>query len=73
MITHYACLNRMKNYLDLYSKLEISPIAIYVLSDQLRHLPQRGCTSIGNVRYVYGIPKAVYGIHECLLEWESLY
>ena len=38
MITHYACLNRMKNYLDLYSKLKISPITFRLLSDQLRHL-----------------------------------
>lgn len=38
MITHYACLKSMKNYLDLYSYLKISPIAIYLLSDQLRHL-----------------------------------
>ena len=63
----------MKNYLDLYSQFKVSPIAIYMLSDQLRHLPQRGGSSVGDVRYVYEIPKAVYGIHECLLEWGSLY
>ena len=39
MITHYACLKRMKNYLDLYSQLKISPISVRLLSDQLRHLP----------------------------------
>ena len=39
MITHYACLKRMKNYLDLYSQFKVSPIAIRLLSDQLRHLP----------------------------------
>lgn len=73
MITHYACLKSMKNYLDLYSQFKVSPIAILLLSDQLRYLPQRGCTSICNVGYVYGITKVVYGIHECLLECGSLY
>lgn len=39
MITHYACLKRMKNYLDLYSQFKVSPISVRLLSDQLRHLP----------------------------------
>lgn len=39
MITHYACLNRMKNYLDLCSQFKVSPISVRLLSDQLRHLP----------------------------------
>lgn len=73
MITHYACLNRMKNYLDLCSQFKVSPISVRLLSDQLRHLPQCGGSSVGDVGYVYGIPKAVYGINECLLEWGSLY
>lgn len=38
MITHYACLKSMKNYLDLCSQFKVSPITIFLLSDQLRHL-----------------------------------
>ena len=63
----------MKNYLDLCSQFKVSPISVRLLSDQLRHLPQRGGSSVGDVGYVYGILKAVYGIHDRLLEWGSLY
>lgn len=73
MITHYACLKRMKNYLDLYSQFKVSPISVRLLPDQLRHLLSRDNPSVGDIDYIYVIPKAVYGIHERLLEWESLY
>lgn len=39
MITHYACLKSMKNYLDLCSQFKVSPISVRLLPDQLRHLP----------------------------------
>ena len=63
----------MKNYLDLCSQFKVSPITFRLLSDQLRDLPQCGSPSVGDVSYVYGIPKAVYGIHDRLLERGSLY